>query len=567
MKLRHLRIRNFRGIQSMDWMLTGDFVCLVGPGDSGKSTILDAIELVLSRRWNPVFDDTDFHNGIVTSPIEIEATLGDLPARLVSDAGFGLRLRGIGGTPPVIHDEPDDGDELVITIRLLVDSSLEPDWKVVTARHADGAPISTGERERIGLTRLGSFLERDLSWKRGSILSRLTGNQDEHAEILAAAERVARGSVAAASLPKMSEAAKKAQELAERLGVAPRSGFLPALDPAGAVGAAGLSLHDGPVPVRRAGLGTRRLLTLAMQRELLEEGGLVLVDEVENGLEPFRLRRLLRELLSRSDAPTDHDHRGTVVLTTHSPIALAQLRCAHIGIVRVDSGLTTITTPPDDLQGTLVAHSEAFLSRKVIVCEGATELGLLWGLDSRWALEGRSMLAEFGIGLANAGGASRIADVAIAMKRLGYSVAVFADSDAEMTESVADLQQAGIGVFVWSGCVCTEERLFSDLPWDAVARMVEVALDEEFPVRDQVATQMKVAPKELDFAPDAWNLFFDEAVIRGALARAAKSKSGAWFKTHIQAVQIGEIVCASLAEVPTSDTAIKIDELRQWIQG
>ena len=565
MKLRHLRIRNFRGIQSMDWMLTGDFVCLVGPGDSGKSTILDAIELVLSRRWNPVFDDTDFHNGIVTSPIEIEATLGDLPARLVSDAGFGLRLRGIGGTPPVIHDEPDDGDELVITIRLLVDSSLEPEWRVVTARHADGAPIPTGERERIGLTRLGSFLERDLSWKRGSILSRLTGNQDEHAEILAAAERVARGSVAAASLPKMSEAAKKAQELAARLGVAPRSGFLPALDPAGAVGAAGLSLHDGPVPVRRAGLGTRRLLTLAMQRGLLEGGGLVLVDEVENGLEPFRLRRLLRELLSRSDAPPDCDRPGTVLLTTHSPIALAQLRCGNIGIVRSDGGVTTVTTPSIGLQGTLVAHSEAFLSRKVIVCEGVTELGIVWGLDSAWAREGRSLLAECGVGLANAGGVSRVAEVAIGMKSLGYDVSVLADSDAEMTVSASQLTQEGIGVFVWSGQVCTEERLFSDLPWAAVAQLVEIAIDAEFPVKEQVATQLNASPKDFDMPPEAWNLVFDEALVRSALARAAKPKSG-WFKTHTQAVRVGEAICAQLAEVPASDAATKIEALRQWMR-
>lgn len=565
MKLRHLRIRNFRGIQSMDWMLTGDFVCLVGPGDSGKSTILDAIELVLSRRWNPVFDDTDFHNGIVTSPIEIEATLGDLPARLVSDAGFGLRLRGIGGIPPVIHDEPDDGDELVITIRLLVDSSLEPDWKVVTARHADGAPISTGERERIGLTRLGSFLERDLSWKRGSILSRLTGNQDEHAEILAAAERVARGSVAAASLPKMSEAAKKAQELAERLGVSPRSGFLPALDPGGAVGSAGLSLHDGPVPARRAGLGTRRLLTLAMQRGLLEGGGLVLVDEVENGLEPFRLRRLLRELLSRSDPPPDRDRPGTVVLTTHSPIALAQLRCGNIGIVRSNGGITTVTTPPIGLQGTLVTHSEAFLSRKVIVCEGVTELGIVWGLDAGWAGEGRSLLAECGVGLANAGGVSKVAEVAIGMKSLGYDVSVLADSDAEMTVSASQLTQQGIGVVVWSGQVCTEERLFSDLPWAAVSRLVEIAIDAEFPVKDQVATQMNSSPSEFDIPPEAWPLVFDEALVRAALARAAKPKGG-WFKNYTQAVRVGEAICAHLAEVPTSDAATKIEALRQWMR-
>jgi hypothetical protein len=50
------------------------------------------------------------------------------------------------------------------------------------------------------------------------------------------------------------------------------------------VHAGGLTLHDGNIPIRRAGLGTRRLLALALQRDAMSKGGIALIDEVEHGL-------------------------------------------------------------------------------------------------------------------------------------------------------------------------------------------------------------------------------------------------------------------------------------------
>ena len=45
-------IRNFRGIRELDWHVDGTILCLVGPGDSTKTTILDAIELAMTPQWN-----------------------------------------------------------------------------------------------------------------------------------------------------------------------------------------------------------------------------------------------------------------------------------------------------------------------------------------------------------------------------------------------------------------------------------------------------------------------------------------------------------------------------------
>ena len=81
MKIRHIKIERFRGIRKMEWRVGGDFVCLVGPGDSTKTTILDAVEFALSPRWNIPFDDSDFYNADTSAPIVITLTVGDRPTR------------------------------------------------------------------------------------------------------------------------------------------------------------------------------------------------------------------------------------------------------------------------------------------------------------------------------------------------------------------------------------------------------------------------------------------------------------------------------------------------------
>lgn len=44
MKIRHIKIERFRGIRELEDRVGGDIVCLMGPGNSTKKTILDAVE-------------------------------------------------------------------------------------------------------------------------------------------------------------------------------------------------------------------------------------------------------------------------------------------------------------------------------------------------------------------------------------------------------------------------------------------------------------------------------------------------------------------------------------------
>ncbi len=94
MRLRRVEVERFRGIKELRWDLAGDFICLIGPGDSTKTTILDAIELALSPRWNLSFDDADFYDADTEKPLTITVTVGDLPEELKSEAKYGLWARG-----------------------------------------------------------------------------------------------------------------------------------------------------------------------------------------------------------------------------------------------------------------------------------------------------------------------------------------------------------------------------------------------------------------------------------------------------------------------------------------
>ncbi len=70
-RIRKVEIRHFRGIASLDWYPSSGINCLIGKGDSGKTTILDAIELCLGTRRSTQFSDADFTNLDSTTSITI----------------------------------------------------------------------------------------------------------------------------------------------------------------------------------------------------------------------------------------------------------------------------------------------------------------------------------------------------------------------------------------------------------------------------------------------------------------------------------------------------------------
>lgn len=578
-KLHYLTISRFRGIKEFEWKIAEKTACLVGPGDSSKSTILTAIEYVLLPHSNLRLTDADFYGCDATPGFTINATVGDLPSELLTEEKFGHHIRGLSSDGE-LHDEPENDDTEVLTVRLSADASLEPRWQVVNDRNPDGPPLSHWDRAKLGMVRLGQEIDRDLSWTRFSALTKFTEEgMSGVSQHLSEAHRRAREAVRVADLGGLNETAQKLQRAAEAIGVSPRSEFRALLEPSVVqLGVGPLSLHDGDVPLRSAGLGTRRLVALALQAESVRNGAIVIVDEIETGLDPHRLRHLIRVLLGTAPPPDDRPALGAMLgncfFTTHSATTLRELGTQGLSIVRADEGQVNAQPVPDDLDRMMRTQPEAVLARRVLVCEGATEVGFCRALDDRRvAQKGSTPLTVAGTFILNGRGGSFAETFACQFASLGFETGLLADSDVEGKPDETSLQGQGIQTFIWDGAAALEERVALDLPRDGLRKFVKLAVKEHGAA--PIATQIKQGLSSPVSAADvegwaASGLPDDSQSVRRAIGKAAKGKAKentdrGWFKQGDAAYALGLIVAEHLSEIPETPLATLIARLMPWL--
>jgi len=563
MRIVHLSVSNFRGIRSLEWPIRAGVTCLVGCGDSTKTTILEAIELALSPRWNVAFADSDFYDCDYEQQIRIRATVRDVPGALLTEERFGFLQVGWDEASGSVT-ELEEGLVPALAVELTVGPSLEPEWSVDGAEGSEPKRISSRERELLGVTRLGEQIDRHATWSRGSTLARLNQSGTKGVrEVIAEAQRSAISAVRSLAGTDLHASAQSVEVLARQLGVAPREQYVPGLDfRAFGDGSASLALHDGEVPIRLSGLGSRRLLAAAIQRTALSKDGAILVDEVEHGLEPHRITHLIRTL-------TGGGAQGPqVFMTTHSPAAIAQLGAAGLSVVLCEAGGTVrvVDVPDDDdFQGLVRTKPEALLGRKIVVCEGPTEGGLCWALDASLP-EARGSFGLHGVVVANGEGNTKGPSRAIHLARLGYEVAFFGDSDKAPNPGQAEMEAAGVRVFLWEGTMATEQRIFADLPLAGVTQLFSLAREggDDTSIRDQVRARMTGPGPAFEMDIATWlSAGGNEAAMRDALGRAAKDNS--WFKKWGLGERLGKSVLAALASDPAqSPTKKTLDELLDW---
>tara|TARA_Y100000588_G_scaffold394983_1_gene518855 strand:- start:3949 stop:5673 length:1725 start_codon:yes stop_codon:yes gene_type:complete len=572
MKIRHLEIRNFRGVKSLEWCLPDNqIITLIGKGDSCKTTILEAIRLAFYPHWALQLSDVDFFKVKIDDPIVIRVTLGDLPEEFLNMGKFGLHLRGWNPIETRINDEPQQyekelevvDDEPVITVQLKVESDLEPNWRVVTDRNPDGISFPLADRKLLNATFIGAYSNRMLTWDAQSPLSKLTEEASVQSN-LAKAARAAKGAFDAnrEDLDALDKAAAKVYELSKKLGVQSSDLFRSHLD-LGAINvkAGGISLHEGDVPLRQLGLGSRRMLTCGLQAENLKSQHITLIDELENGLEPHRISRLLKHL--------KEDPQGSYLLTTHSPIVLRELNFEELNIVHNEAGIVTIKNTADrspfdsKVQGTLRSHAEAFLCPKVIVCEGATEVGFIRGMDDFYVNLNNESLSYHGVSYLDAASGSQVKPKAEVMHSLGYKVAAFADSDDPKQfgdKHKKALEEKDITVIMWDGAMALEQRLFLDLPWDSVIELLSFAKDD-LGLNICAHVESKLGGR----APDKIKEWIDTEEFRKVIGDAAKSSS--WFKNITLGEILGKKTTAQFHEgnLKGTDTHKKMEELRVFV--
>jgi hypothetical protein len=362
-------------------------------------------------------------------------------------------------------------------------------------------------------------------------------------------------------VPGLAEAAARATTVARQLGAGVPSDYIPALDPSAMANASALGLHLGPVPARASGLGSRRLAAIGIQRASFPAGAIALIDEVEAGLEPHRLRHLIRALRETTD--------GQVIMTTHSEIAIVEHRIDELAVVRSDEGATTVRSVPGSLQYLARRFPEAMLAKRIIVTEGKTESGLCRALDPAWSAKRSKPPAEIGV-VAVPGGGSEAPGIALEFAGLGYPTALLADSDVTLSPDSAELARRGVTVVQWADGVCIERRVMRDLPWAGVVDLLARTASTRNPDAPQavygaVATVLGL-PGVVEI--DEWRAAGkSESEIREAIATAAvpgANKGNSWFKRTDLGELLGSAVVVSLAEIQSTDLGTKLAALEDW---
>lgn len=564
--VRHLKVRNFRGIKFLDWHLGSRVICLVGPGDSGKTTILNAIELALLPRWNIPFTDADFYQAKTEEELVIEVTVGELPDSLIKQDKYGLLLRGYSVQGQVIHDDADDGDDDVLTIRLSVDGDLEPQWTVVKESNPEPRQISWRDRELLAVAVLGDDVDRNLTWSRGSALARLT-DAESSARVIATANRKAREAVGEMELAEWQRVADQAKAMARKYGV-PVNALQPGLDVrAIRFGQGVLSLFDGPIPVQSFGLGSKRLSALAVQEAGIGKSSIVLIDEVEHGLEPHRIRRLVKTLCEARTV-------GQVILTSHSPTPVVARPVKELRFARYSDGQLDVLACDEDgqevLQRVIRSCPLAVFARTVTVCEGKTEEALCGVFDTAWAASHGGEGFELRGVVAVTGGGNAAPEAARQLAKLGYRTALFGDSDKPIVPNEQELRAVGANVLLWDGKMATEQRIAADVPLAALQALLEIGCEikGEQSCLDSCRTQlqklggMKAAITGPNIAEWQQN-GIGEALLRATIGNAAHVSE--WFKNLNDGRRLAGVVVASLPDISGTPLAMKIAALEQWV--
>jgi putative ATP-dependent endonuclease of the OLD family len=502
----------------------------MGPGDVGKSSILDAIDLCLGARRNAQFTDADFYNLDVEQPISITITIGELDDSLKSMETYGNYLRGCNVEAQTIEDEPEKNCETVLTIRLTVAGDLEPVWTLVSERAAaqsQSRNLNWSDRVRLSPTRIGALTDYNLAWRRGSVLNKLSEERADTSAALAKAAREARSAFGDQADSQLGETLSIVATTAQELGIPVGDKLKAMLDVHSASFSGGtVSLHgETGIPLKSLGLGSIRLLIAGLQRKAAKEATIILVDELEHGLEPHRIIRLIGSLGAKEKSPPLQ-----AFLTTHSPVAVRELNGDQLFVVRQSEGThsATVLGTEDEIQGTIRSFPDAFLAKSVIICEGASEVGFLRGLDNADVAKGEPSLTALGVALVDAGGCDYIYKRANAFYRLNYRVCVFRDDDKQPDPATEKaFTDQGNSLFKWRAERALEDELFLSLTDEAVAKLllraVELHGEEliEAHIDSESGGKLKLADCKSDLTTEK----------REILAKAARRKKNSWFKT------------------------------------
>ncbi|WP_370276574.1 ATP-dependent nuclease [Roseovarius indicus] len=522
MKVSSIKIRNFRGLRTADLDLDRSQVFL-GDNNTGKTTVLEALDLVLGPdRLNrfPVVDEHDFYLGnYFTSeddpPLGKEIIDGNFEKldKLFSNendktitifvqltdlsdeqkSAFGGRCEFYSKTENKILDQGDIGD---------VDSSSISDClRVIFIGYYDAEiddfvgktyyykdlyaeqcnEVFKREKQLIGFLYLRSLRtgSRALSLERGSlldivlrarevkpkmwedVLQKLSEAQipidekDEIGSVLSDVQTAINRYVPKewGSAPKLKVSRMTREDL--------RRTIVAFIETSG----------DHSAPFFRQGTGTANMLVLALLSIIRDNKQNVIfaMEEPETAIPPHVQKQIVDEVVNNSDQS---------IFTSHSPYVIEEFDLEKIAILSIgDKGelsqhFVSINDPScyNYHQYFRSQLCEGLLARRVIVCEGTTEVSILAGLSRHLARLNPDEFADLtalGYCLVNSQTDSQILNHTNALSGIGKHISIFCDAQGAAEKS--NMESAADEAFIHS-YKRIEDLLVAEIPEAAKLR-------------------------------------------------------------------------------------------------
>lgn len=325
MQIRRITIERFRGIDYLQFH-PGRRTVILGPNNAGKSTVLEALDLLLHSglgRPRPAPDELDYYQRDPSDGFEVEAVIGDLPNDF--QAQVHLHLEGWRQAEADVVPEP-DGEAVEPVIRVRVRGTTEFALMHEFAKpESDGARFNPALREQVAWVFDGRTRDarRQLSFYQGGLLDRLFADADLDPALLALREALEEGAEAVNTEEEVESVLTSLSDDLIELGLL-NEGDIAEFE-AGAVSRRALlqtlrlslpGVDEVPIPLARHGRGAQRLVLVAVLLRIADAAGVVPIggfEEPEEALEPLRQAQIADMLQEIAD------QGGQIFVVTHSP--------------------------------------------------------------------------------------------------------------------------------------------------------------------------------------------------------------------------------------------------------
>lgn len=454
--IKQLKLERFRGIKSLTWLPVPGLNVILGGGDVGKSTILEAIGLLLNPTNGTTVSDADYWRREISTEFSIEAVISfpsSIPVNQQSKMMWPWEWDGEKACVPQDDDQQSSSvprGSPVYRLRVRGTSDLELVYEMIQPDETLD-PFGVGLRRAIGVVRLAGDdrNDRDLRLVQGSALDRVLSDKGLRA-------RLGRELGTKDIDTRLVDGAKEALT---KLDTEFQQKALPSKLGLGLTGSPGLSItallgltaDKGGIklPLTNWGAGTRRLASLAVATSLQVGRPITLVDEIERGLEPYRQRTLVKYL---------QESGAQVFITTHSAAALSA--ASNAAIWYLDASSTIAQLPNKKIEHQRGRDAEAFLAKFTIVGEGITEVGFAAHLLEK-SIEGS--FVEHGIWLTDGGGHEASLQLLEALGIGGLKFGGIVDDEGKSPERWRKVQdKLGALLLRWKNG-CLEEVLLSHI--------------------------------------------------------------------------------------------------------